>query len=433
MSGVSLRIMTSRGLIRWASGIVPPAGPQRAMVPSTFVNLLGNGLFNTASVLYFTLVVHLTAAQVGIGLTVAGLVGLGAGIPSGLLADRYGPRTVTLATLGLQAVTMSAFLAIHSALIFTLAACADRAAVSANNAARGALIARVGGENPAAFRAKLRTFGNAGIVFGTLGSGLAVAAGTHAAYRALIIGDAASYVVCALFLLRVPNYQPAPRPRRERRTGALTDRPFVAFAALDGALGLQYQAISLMLPIWIATRTHAPHSTVAAAFAVNALVCVFLQAHFGATVASTREGGRAFRRAGLLFLVSCPLIATSADLPGILAPLVIVAAVSVHSIGEIWHSSASIALGLGLAPEHAQGEYQGVLGLGFDAGQALAPVILTTAFLGLGQSGWVLLGLFFAGLGSLGPAVAGWAERTPPRPLVRYGNTDHDAQAADAK
>jgi hypothetical protein len=409
--------MTGRGLTKWAAGIVPPAGPQRAMVPSTFVNLLGNGLFNTASVLYFTLVVHLTAAQVGIGLTVAGVIGLGAGIPSGLLADRYGPRTVTLATLGLQAVTMSAFLTIHSALIFTLVACADRAAVSANNAARGALIARVGGDNPATFRAKLRTFGNAGIVFGTLGSGLAVAAGTHAAYRALIIGDAASYVVCALFLLRVPSYQLVPRPRRERRTGALADRPFVAFAALDGAMGLQYQAISLMLPIWIATRTHAPHWTVAAAFAVNSLVCVFLQAHFGATVSNPPEGGRAFRRAGLLFLISCPLIATSADLPGILAPLVIIAAVCVHSIGEIWHSSANIALGFGLAPEHAQGEYQGVLGLGFDAGQALAPVILTTAFLGLGQSGWVLLGLCFAGLGSLGPAVAVWAERTPPRPF----------------
>jgi len=132
-------------------------------------------------------------------------------------------------------------------------------------------------------------------------------------------------------------------------------------------------------------------------------------------VNSPDAGGRAFRRAGLFFLVSCPVIALSADVPGHLAPLVILAAICVHSLGEIWQSCASIALGFGLAPDHAQGQYQGALGLGFDAGQALAPVLLTTVVLGLGQGGWILLGAFFGTLGSLGPAVTGWAQRKPPR------------------
>jgi hypothetical protein len=44
---------------------------------------VGNGLFNSAAVLYFTLVVHLAAAQVGVGLTIAGPAGLLAGIPAG--------------------------------------------------------------------------------------------------------------------------------------------------------------------------------------------------------------------------------------------------------------------------------------------------------------------------------------------------------------
>lgn len=411
--------MIARSLAKRVAEVIPAAGPQRAMVPSTFVNLLGNGLFNTASVLYFTLVVHLSAVQVGLGLTIAGLVGLGAGIPAGLFADRYGPRGVTMATLGVQAAAMSAFLMIHSVTVFVLVACADRLAASASNAARGGLIARVGGLRPTEFRAKLRTFGNAGIVFGTLGSGIAVQLGTAAAYRTLILADAASFVAAALFLLRVPRYRPIPKPpqRAKEKRSALADRPFTAFAALAGAMGLQYQAISLMLPIWIATRTHAPHWTVAAAFALNSLVCVFLQAHIGATVSTVQEGGRAFRRAGLLFLVSCPLVAVSADIPGVLAQLVIMAAVCVHSLGEIWESSASIALGFGLAPAHAQGQYQGVYGLGFDTGQALAPLLLTTLFLGLGRAGWVLLGLVLAGLGSLGPAVVGWAQRTEPRPF----------------
>ena len=365
--------------------------------------------------LYFTLVVHLSAAQVGLGLTTAGLVGLAGGIPAGTLADRRGPRAVTIATFAVQAATMFAFLAIHSVVTFTLVACVDRLAASANNASRGGLIARVGGANPAAFRFRLRAFGNAGVVVGTLGSGIAIQLNTHAAYAGLIAANALSDVVAALLVLRVPSYPPVPKPLQHDGRSVLTDRPFVTFAAIDGAMGLQYQAVSLLLPLWIAFHTRAPHWTVAAAFAVNAVVCVVLQTRIGTTVNSAQDGGRAFRRAGLVFLVSCPLVALSADVPGHWAPLVIIAAISVHSLGEIWQSCANIALGFGLAPDHAQGQYQGALGLGFDAGQALAPALLTTAVLGLGQAGWILLGMLFATLGSFGPAVTAWAQRTPPR------------------
>jgi MFS family permease len=402
-------------LVRRVSRVLPQDGAQRALIPATFVNFLGNGLFNTASVLYFTLVVHFSAAQVGLGLTTAGLVGLTGGIPVGTLADRRGPRAITAVTFAVQAASMTAFLAIHSVLAFTLVACVDRLAYSANNAARGGLIARVGGADPATFRFKLRAFSNAGVVFGTLGSGIAIEIGTHAAYAALIGANALSDVVAALFVLRIPSYPPILRPREHPGLGVLADRPFVTFAAIDGAMGLQYQAISLLLPLWIAFHTRAPHWTVAAAAALNALVCVVLQTRVGRTVDSPDSGGRAFRRAGLFFLVSCPVIALSADLPGRLAVLVIIAAICVHSLGEIWQSCANIAVGFGLAPDHAQGQYQGALGLGFDAGQALAPILLTTVVLGLGQGGWVLLGGFFATLGSLGPAVTGWAQRTPPR------------------
>jgi MFS family permease len=397
------------------SRILPEDRAQRALIPATFVNFLGNGLFNSAAVLYFTLVVHLSATQVGLGLTTAGIVGLAGGIPVGTLADRRGPRAITAVTFGIQALSMTAFLAIHNVLAFTLVACVDRLAASANNAARGGLIARVGGANPATFRFKLRSFSNAGVVFGTLGSGIAVEVGTHTAYSALILANALSDVGAALCVLRIPSYPPIPKPKQHEGGSVLADRPFVTFAAIDGAMGLQYGVISLLLPLWIAFHTRAPHWTVAAAFAMNAVIAVILQARIGTNVNSTHEGGRAFRRAGLFFLVSCPALALAADVPGNLAPLIVLGAICVHSLGEIWQSCASIALGFGLAPEHAQGQYQGALGLGFDAGQALAPALLSTAVLGLGQAGWILLGVFFGALGSLGPPVTAWARRTPPR------------------
>ncbi len=394
--------------------LLSPSRPQRALILTSFINRVGNGLFNTASALYFTLVVHLQAAQVGIGLTIAGIIGLLAGIPAGDLADRHGPRLIRFAALAAQTTTMVGYLFIHSFGPFVLFATLGQLSLSAGSAAVGPVIARAGGDRPGAFRAKLRTYGNLGVVVGTVGAGFAVAIGTRSAYTALVVGNAASYVVCGLLLLRVPNYTPLPRPARQRRFASLGDRPFVVFTALYGAMGLQYPVLSLLLPLWIAKHTDAPHWTVAGVAALSACVCVALQVRLGAHIETPRQGGRAFRCAGLLFLVSCPLLAVTADVPGWVAILVMFVAVVLHSIAEVWESSAAFALGFGLAPDHAQGQYQGLLGLGFDIGQAVAPAILTIFVLGLGQAGWVLLGVFFLGLGLAGPPLAGWAERTRP-------------------
>lgn len=392
-----------------------PPGPRRALVLATFVNRVGNGLFNTASILYFTLVVHLPAAQVGIGLTVAGLIGLVAGIPAGDLADRYGSRSISLALLAVQALGVTGYLFIHSVVPFVLLATVLQLARSASSAAFGPMLARTGGpDGVAAFRATLRAFNNLGVVIGTVGAGVAIAIGTRTAYSSLIVADAASFVGSGLLLLRVPNYPPLPRPAGHRRFASVADGPFVVFTALYGLMGLQYPALSVLLPIWLTTHTEAPHWTVAGVGLVSAGVCVVLQSRLGSRVETPTQGGQALRWAGALFLVSCPVLALTADVPGWATVLVLLFAVVVHSIGEIGESSAGYALGFGLAPEHAQGQYQGLLGMGFDIGQAIAPAILTTVVLGLGQAGWVVLGVFFLGLGMAGPPLAGWALRTRP-------------------
>lgn len=392
------------------------SGPQRALITASFVSRVGNGLFNTAAILYFTFVVHLPATQVGAGLTIMRPVRLG-GRHTGGESRRPVRATHDLAGfLALQAATMAAFVFIDSWLAFTLVAALDRLAATAGGAAGGALIARVGGEHPAAFRARLRTFVNLGVVVGTLGAAFAIQIDTRPAYTGLILANAASFACAGLIaFLGVPDYRPLPRPKEHRQWSVLADRPYVSFVALYSAMGLQYQTVSLLLPIWLTAHTDAPRWTVAAVYAINSGVCVLLQSRLGSKVETPRQGGRAFRRAGLLFLISCPLMALTADVPAwVLVEALAVLAVCVHSVGEVWESSGGYALGFGLAPDHAQGQYQGLFGIGFHAGQALAPVILTGAVLALGHTGWLLLGLFFAGLGAAGPPVAAWAERTRP-------------------
>ncbi|MFG2589517.1 MFS transporter [Streptomyces sp. NPDC048438] len=406
---------------------------ERVLILASFVNRVGNGLFNAASALYFTLVVDLPAVQVGAALTIAGLIGLLAGIPGGHLADRRGPRTVMMLALAVQAVAMSALVLVESWAALTVIAAVDQLAAAAAGAAWGALVVRVGTDRPALFRAKLRTYVNLGVVLGTVGAGFAVAANTRTAYIVLILGDAASFALCALLLFLLPNYRAlAPSSQEGRRWIALTDRPFVAFTTLYGAMGLQYPVVSLLLPIWISEHTDAPRWTVAAVSAINAGVCVLLQTRIGSRIETPLDGGRAFRTAGLLFLLSCPMMALTAQAPVWAAAGLVVAAIFVHSLGEIWESSAGFALGFGLAPDHAQGQYQGLLGLGFSAGQALAPAILTTVVLGMGTTGWLLLGVFFAAVGAAGPTIERWGTRTRSRQDAAAAETGGEPDQAHA-
>ncbi|QEV49413.1 MFS transporter [Streptomyces vinaceus] len=410
--------MIKTGLACRIGRMAGDSGPERVLVAASFVNRVGNGLFNAASALYFTFVVGLPAVQVGAALTLAGVMGLCAGIPGGHLADRRGARTIMTVALAVQALSMAALVLVESWTAFTIIATIDQIAAAAGGAAWGALVVRVGGERPALFRARLRTFVNLGVILGTVGAGAALAADTRGAYVMLILGNAASFALCAALLLLLPRYPVLPAPPQQRRWIAFADRPFLTFTALYGAMGLQYPVVSLLLPIWISEHTEAPRWTVAALFAVNSAFCVVMQTRIGSRIESPYDGGRAFRIAGLLFLVSCPMMALAAYAPVWAAAGLVLVAIFVHSLGEVWESSACFALGFGLAPDHAQGQYQGVLGLGFNAGQALAPAILTTVVLGLGTTGWLLLALFFAALGAAGPSLARWGMRTRPQPGV---------------
>ena len=94
----------------------------------------------------------------------------------------------------------------------------------------------------------------------------------------LILVNAGSYLLCAVLLLRIPAFEPLPHGDRPHGLlMALTDRPFAAFTALNGAMGIQYQVPVLLLPLWLAEDTHAPRWTISAEYAVNALLGMALQ------------------------------------------------------------------------------------------------------------------------------------------------------------
>jgi MFS family permease len=400
--------------LSWISRQIPERGPKRLFAIAILINTMGNGMFMASSALYFTQVVHLSTGRVGIGLTVAGLIGLLAGVPIGDLADRRGSREVFLVALVVQAATMLSLVFVHSFTAFMCLVSLDMLASSSAGSSRGALIRRIGGEGAPVFRAQVRAIANAGIPVGALAAAVAVQIDTRASYSALIIANSSTFLVCALMTSGVPSFAPLPRPERNRRWSALADRPFVSFALINGVMAMQYQVPLLPLPIWIATQTDAPRWIISAALALNTILCVLLQVRFGARVDTLRAGSSAMRSAGLAFLLSCPLMALIADVPALPAVMLTLSAVALHTIGELWHSSASYTVSFELAPKYAQGQYQGLLGMGAGAGGAIAPGLLMLLCIDGGQLGWLVVGFLFAAAGIAAQQVVHWAERTSP-------------------
>lgn len=401
----------------WLSTFVPKPGARRRLGLATGIYNIGTGMFFTVSVLYFTEGLGLSVTEVGLWLAVAGLIGLFAGVPMGNLADRRGPRGVAALSLVVLASTMVGYVFVTSIWMFVVVTVVEMLATSASRASRGGLIRRIGGEGAAAYRSQLRAIENAGVGVGAVIGGVALTLDNLAAYQVLFLANAATFLIGAWVCARLPHLAPMPAPPGTRGWVALRDRPFIAYTVLNGVMSLQYAVITFALPLWIATETSAPRWMVGAVLLVNTLGVVALQVWVGGKVKTVRQGAAAMRVAGFVFLVACGGVAVAADLPAWAAAAVLLAAVAVHSVGEMCHAAAVFALSFELAPAHAQSEYVGLQDMGLGAAFAVAPAVLGALCLGIGQVGWVLLGGLLTAAGLATVPVVRWAIRSRPFPL----------------
>lgn len=401
----------------WLSALVPEPGARRRLGLGTGIYNIGTGMFMTSSVLYFTEGLKLSVSEVGLWLAVAGLIGLFAGVPMGHLADRRGPRGVASLSLVVLAVTMIGYIFITHIWTFVVVTVVEMLATAASRASRGGLIRRVGGEGAAAYRSQLRAIENAGVGIGAAIGAVALTLHTLAAYQVLFIANAATFLIGAWVCARLPHFPPLPAPPGTRPGVALRDKPFVAYTILNGVMSLQYAVITFALPLWIAMKTDAPRWMVGAVLIVNTIGVVALQVWVGRKVKTVQQGAAAMRVAGFVFLIACGGVAVAAHLPAWASAAVLLAAVAVHSVGEMCHAAAVFALSFELAPAHAQSEYVGLQDMGLGAAFAVAPAVLGFLCLGIGQVGWLLLGGLLTAAGLATVPVVKWALRSRPFPM----------------
>ncbi|MEH0841601.1 MFS transporter [Micromonospora sp. CPCC 205711] len=403
--------------------MVPPPGRLRTLALATLANTVGSGLWLTGAALYLTRDVGLSPASVGLGLTVAGLVGLTAAVPLGGLADRRDPRTLRALLQVLQAAVAVAYLLVGSFPVFLAVAVADALLTSGNLAVRAALVSAVGGPHGRVHAfATLRAVANLGIAVGAGLAGFALAADDHRAYQLLVVGNAATYLVSAALLLRLPAHPsargagPTPAARRGR---ALRDLPFLTVSGASAMLALHWTVLTLIVPLWTVRRTGAPPAVVSAVLLVNTVLTVLLAVRLSRGADTPAPAARAMRRAGLVLAGAMLLYAATAGTPAVPATALLLLATAVYTVGDLWHGAAGAGLAYGLAAPDSIGAYQGVDGLLAGLARAVGPALLTWAVLDGGVAGWLGVAALFALTGLLVPALTRRAVASRDHAVVR--------------
>ncbi|MFJ5542340.1 MFS transporter [Micromonospora chalcea] len=412
---------------------LPPPGPLRTLAYATLVNTVGAGLWLAGGALYLTRDVGLSAISVGAGLTVAGLVGLSASVPLGALADRWDPRTLRAVLQVGQAVAALAYLLVGSFPAFLAVAVPEALLAAGNLAVRAALVAAVGGPDGRVHAfATLRAVANLGITVGTALAGIALAVDTHRAYQVLIVGNAATYLLSAALLLRLPPQPVADAGRAGAsgatdgplttigtRRGPLRDGWFLAVSGVSAVLSTHVTVLVLVVPLWTVDRAGAPPPVVSAVLLANTVLTVLLAVRLSRGAERAAPAARKLRRAGLVLAAATPLYAVTGVLPVLPAVVLLLAATAVWTIGDLWHGAAGAGLAYDLAPPGAIGAYQGADGLLAGLAQALGRGLLTLLVLGGGPVGWLVLGGVFAAAGLAAPALTRRAVANRPAPASR--------------
>ncbi|WP_398933527.1 MFS transporter [Streptomyces sp. 130] len=459
----------------------PPGGRDaRIMLRALAVDRVGTGLWAASSVLYLTFVTHLGSQRIGVLLGTAGVAGIAGSPLAGRLATRFPVRPLLIGCHLLRLVTLTLVLLCtrFEALLVVVAVTylGDRAAKTLEML----FATRAAGERRAAYQALSRSAANAGYGLGAGLAAIGLAAGTADAYRALILGNALSFLVAAALVWRTgepggaagptrpearrvcaegprrglwrtwrtgaggPRWglwrtgaggprsglwrlgakgsrwgsgrRPAEGPRQDGGTpgpakgprrgggtpgpakGPWRDRGYLRFVLLDIPMNLDDSVLGVGLPLWLVTRTSAPHALVPAFLVINTVLVVLLQLAVSRRAEGPRKAVRAVALYGVLLFATCALLAASTGCGTWTAAGALLAAAVLVTMAELMRSVSSWELAVLLAPPDERAAYLGVAGMSQSIQKSAGPPLLTGVVMAAGPAGWLALGAAVAGL-----------------------------------
>ena len=396
--------------------LMPRTPVARRLAVLTLVHSVGNGLFLTSSVVFFVRVAGLRPAEVGVGLSAAGLAGFLATVPVGRLADRLGARRPLVADHAALAVLFALYPLVGGFTSFVVVAALISVCEVSGASLHGALIraAFPQGETVRT-TAQLRSAFNAGYMIGAAAAGIAVAAASPPVFWAVCGANALAQAMCAAIVARLRVADGGEAPSQARLGSALRDVRFLLVTLGNGLLELHTTVLLVGVPLWIVARTAAPPSLTALLVLTNTAIVLLLQVRLSRGADTVAGAARSLRRAGLCLAAGCSVCALSAGAGAVVSVVALVAGTAILAMGEIVQSAGAWGLAFELPPPSRQGEYQGVFALGRGVQQFAGPVLVTTLLVGAGAAGWLLLAALFAVVGHLCVLLVTRGGRTAPK------------------
>lgn len=393
----------------------PPNVLAGRLAAQSLIFAIGDGAFYTASAVFFTQIVGLSATQVGVGITVGLVASFLSAVPAGKLADRVGPQRMWVIGAAGTASMYVVWPFINGFVAFIAMSVVLEVVNSAGGSGRGAYVLDV---VPRKQRVDSRAYMYAALNLGfTAGAGLggvALATNSDAVIRALPWMTAILMLLNAYWIYRLPRaeHQEQPQPIEEaivgaieevvekpgasQAPGALRNPGFLLSQFFAGIMGTNQVLLTIVIPLWLVTETDAPRVLLAFLFGTNTVMCVLLPMATARTVRDLPTALRATRISGAFFVGSCVITLFTHDTVGWLTICLIWLGHLTVTGAELFLSAAGWLFESELSDPARRGEYQGASELAGTLGYVGAPALYTYLALQWGSAGWLIIGAIVA-------------------------------------
>lgn len=407
--------------MRLPRGVVPETKLERDLALQCVLSAFATGSFLTGTAVFFTRIVGLSGAQVGLGLSISAVVTLVLSIPLGRLSDRVGAKRLWVISSVIEAALYFAWPAIGGFVTFVLLlsvlASVETAARSARNVYRIAIFPR---EVRVRALAYMRAARNVGYTLGAGAAGVALGIGSREAIIAIPLLTGGLLVLNAVMVSFLPLVtKPAPIADVDvaQVPGAFRNVGFVALAVCNGVLSSNQVLLNVVVPLWLVERTDAPPVLLAWLFGTNTVLAVLLQVRASRGSETVAGSLRAVRWSGWSFLVSCLVISVTHETVGWVSIVLIWIGHVTITGAELWQSAADWGFTSELSDHRRLGDYQGVWGVGYQVEPIVFPALYTFLALQWGAPGWIVI----AAIGVAAAVAAHPAARAAERYLIRVG------------
>ena len=403
--------------------LIPPTPLSRRLATQSLLFATAEGTFLTGSAVFFTQVVGLRAAQVGLGLTIAGVVSFLVAYPAGKVTDLIGPKRMWAAGALVGALMFGAWPFISSFGGYVAMVVLFEIVENAGSAGRNAYVLDVMPEDErVATQAYMYSALNVGFTLGAVIGGIALAFDNLTVMRWLPLLTLGVGTVNAVFITRLPRakhdvrHEDGDNARPKVGRGPLRNLGWMLSSMFVGTMWTNQVLLNVVIPLWLVQATDAPHWLLAWLFGTNTVLCIFLPAYTSRGIATIGDALRSMRVAGVFFVLACLITMASHSTVGLLTIFLVWLGHVAVTGAELYTSGASWALQARLMDPARRGEYGGVAEVFGTLGGRWAPAVYTLLAMswhpaGLPSAGWlVIAAIALVAVGGL-HATAPMAER----------------------